>query len=151
MSNDTLDVLSDLIKTCNDGAKGFKTAADDAKREDIRQACLTGMARCRDAGAELATLMRGLGKEPPEGGSAAGALHRGWVEVRQAISGDSDLALMEECERGEDKAKASYRKALEKNIDPQVRLVIERQYQGVLENHDKIHAIRDALRDAAHA
>lgn len=40
----------------------------------------------------------------------------------------------------------SYRKALEKDLPAEVRLVVERQYQGVLRNHDQVKALRDAAR-----
>jgi len=151
MSSDTVDVLNDLIKTCNDGLKGFKTAAHDIKREDLRQVLLAGARRCEDGAAELAVLVRALGGEPASGGSAAGALHRGWVEVKSSVMPNTDLAIMEECERGEDSAKKSYKQALEKTLPPEVRVVVERQYSGVLENHNRVHALRDSLREAAHA
>lgn len=149
MANDTADVLNDLIKTCNDGAKGFTAAADDVKRDDLKQTFLAAARRCTDSAAELATLVRGMGEEPATGGSAAGALHRGWVEMRAALTSKTDLAVLEECERGEDSAKASYKKALEKEIDASARMVVQRQYQGVIENHDRIRALRDSAKAAA--
>ena len=47
-----------------------------------------------------------------------------------------DHAVLEECERGEDVAKNAYEAALKKDLPPDIRTVIERQYQGVKENHD---------------
>jgi uncharacterized protein (TIGR02284 family) len=149
MANDTVDVLNDLIKTCNDGAKGFTAAANDVKRDDLRQILQTGARRCTESAAELSTLVRSLGAEPATGGSAAGALHRGWAEVRVAVSTKNDLTVLEECESGEDSAKKSYKKALEKTIDASARTVVERQYQGVIENHDRIRALRDSAKAAA--
>ncbi len=152
MSKNTIDTLNNLIETCNDGMKGFELAAKDVERADLRVIMNEGASRCRDAGLELATLVRGLGGEPAEGGSAAGALHRGWVEIKSAVSTRTDLAVMEECERGEDAAKASYKRALENTELPaDIRLVIQRQYTGVIENHDRVKALRDSLKAVAHA
>jgi uncharacterized protein (TIGR02284 family) len=50
-----------------------------------------------------------------------------------------------ECERGEDVAKGSYQKALDKDLPADVRAVVERQYQGVLQHHD---AVRNLERTA---
>jgi uncharacterized protein (TIGR02284 family) len=60
-----------------------------------------------------------------------------------------DAAILEECERGEDVAKAAYRKALEdSSLAPDVREAVQRQYDGVLRNHDQIRALRDRYRAA---
>ena len=48
-----------------------------------------------------------------------------------------------DCEKGEDVAKKRYQDALEKDLPADVRAVVERQYQGVLQNHDRIRDLRD--------
>ena len=54
----------------------------------------------------------------------------------------------QDCATGaaEDVAKASYRKALEKKLPEDIRVVVQRQYDGVLRNHDQIRALRDRYR-----
>ena len=54
--------------------------------------------------------------------------------------------MLEECERGEDVAKERYSEALTKNLPPEIRSMVERQYQGVLRNHDEVRAMRDVAR-----
>jgi uncharacterized protein (TIGR02284 family) len=54
-------------------------------------------------------------------------------------------------ERGEDVAKAKYRKALENAELPEdVRAIVQRQYDGVLRNHDQIRDLRDRFRAVHH-
>ena len=91
-------------------------------------------------------MVRDLGGTPADGTTAAGALHRGWLNVKTAITGKSDRAVLEECERGEDVAKLAYQKALAKELPESIRIVVERQYQGVLRNHDLIKGLRDEAR-----
>ena len=44
-------------------------------------------------------------------------------------------------------AEARYTKALENHdVTPEVRAVIQKQFDGVMRNHDKIKALRDAAR-----
>ena len=76
-------------------------------------------------------------------------MHRGWLNVKTAITGKSDVAVLEECERGEDIAKKSYSRALAQPLPDAIRAVVERQYQGVLRNHDQIKMLRDEAK--AHA
>jgi uncharacterized protein (TIGR02284 family) len=145
MANDTVDVLQDLIKTAHDGHKGFLAASQEVRDGRIKQVLVEGAQRCHTAAGELAELLRALGKDVPDGGTVAGALHRGWLQLKAGVAA-TDLAIIEECERGEDSAKGSYRDALEKELNADARFVIERQYHGVQENHDRIRALRDSLR-----
>ena len=68
----------------------------------------------------------------------------GWVKVVDALTGSSDKAILDECERGEDAALARYRAALKKeDLPADVRAVIVRQQEGVQRNHDQVKALRD--------
>lgn len=144
-NDDVVDTLNDLLESCRDGEFGFDIAAEHAKSADIKTMLLRHAAECRAAGQELDLLIRQLGGEPDEGGSVSGALHRGWVSVRGTLSGYSDQAMLDECERGEDSAVARYRKALKETLPAAVRSVVERQAQGAQRNHDQVKAMRDTL------
>jgi uncharacterized protein (TIGR02284 family) len=146
--DDVIDALNDLIETCKDGEYGFKACADQAKRPDLKSVLMQRADDCRGGAQELAEQVRSLGGTPEEGGSAMGAVERGWVAVRTTLSTYDDLAVLEECERGEDNALARYRKTLKKPLPAGVKLIVERQMQGVQRNHDQIKMLRDQFRAA---
>jgi uncharacterized protein (TIGR02284 family) len=103
--------------------------------------------RCAEGAAELKAKVRSLGGDPETSGSVAGSLHRGWVNVKSAITGKDEAAVLAECERGEDVAKRSYEGALKKkDLPADVRTMVERQYQGVKQNHDRVRALRNLAR-----
>ena len=141
--DDVIDVLNDLVKTCKDGEYGFKACAEYAKRRDLKSLFLQRADDCRGGAQELQQQVRGLGGKVEEGGSAMGAVERGWVAVRGTLSTYDDKAMLEECERGEDNALARYRKALKKPLPANIKLIVERQLQGVQRNHDQIKMLRD--------
>ncbi|MDB5752983.1 MAG: hypothetical protein JWP65_3404, partial [Ramlibacter sp.] len=143
---DVLDVLKDLAECSKDGEYGFRECAEQAKRQDLKTTFLQRADDCRSAAQELNQLVRQHGGSVDEGGSAMGAMHRGWVSIKSKLTTYDDKAVLEECERGEDNAKARYKKALEKNLPAAVRTVVERQYQGVQRNHDQIKMLRDQAR-----
>ena len=88
---------------------------------------------------ELQSEVVRLGGDPEKTGSAAGKVHRGWINLKAAITGGSDSAIISECERGEDSAKDEYRKALEDyNLPSQVRSIVERQWMQVKRVHDQV-------------
>jgi len=146
MADNVASVLNDLIETCKDGEQGFSTSADDAKDPELKTTFRRHAQECARSAAELQTLVSRLGGKPEERGSVAGAVHRGWVNLKSSVTPRTDLAILEECERGEDVAKARYSKALENALPEDIRQVVERQYAGVMRNHNEIRDLRDQYR-----
>lgn len=143
---DVIDVLNDLIENCRDGEYGFKACAEHTQSTELRELFQSRSRECNGAALELQSLVSQLGGTPESSGSASGAVHRGWVAVKGTLSGYSDLAMLEECERGEDVAKARYKKALEQELPASIQMVVTRQYEGAVRNHDQIRLLRDRLR-----
>lgn len=145
-SKDVIEVLNDLIETSKDGEAGFKVCAEDVKRPDLKALFLDRAVECGKSASELQAIVSQLGGDPEDSTSISGDMHRRWVDLKSLVTGKSEEAVLSECERGEDVAKKNYKKALEKDLPADVRAVVERQYQGVLRNHDQIKALRDAER-----
>ena len=148
-TDDVIDALQDLAECCRDGEYGFRACAEQAKRQDLKSTFLQRADDCRSAAQELNDQIRSLGGTAENHGSTAGALHRGWVAVKATFSTYDDKAVLEEAEHGEDNAKARYAKALKQPLPAGVKLIVERQMQGVQRNHDQIKMLRDQLRAAS--
>ncbi len=146
MASETISALNELIETCKDGEKGFARAAQDASDGMLKNLFRDASSRCDISANELQAQVVALGGKPAESGSVLGAAHRGWMDLKTAVSKREDLAILEECERGEDVAKARYTSALRKDLTPAVRAIVEKQFQGVKANHDKIRDLRDQRR-----
>jgi uncharacterized protein (TIGR02284 family) len=145
-----VDVLNDLIETCKDGEYGFNELADHTQSNELRSLFRNRALGCGEAAAELQRMASEYGATAKSGGSVAGAVHRGWVSVRSALSSRTDQAMLEECERGEDAAVAQYRRALdERDLPAEVRTLIARQLEGAQRNHDQIKALRDSYATTA--
>jgi uncharacterized protein (TIGR02284 family) len=145
-TDDMIDTLNGLIAISFDGEQGFRIASDGVKSADIKRVFDQAADRCAEGAAELQRKVRAIGGDPQQGGSITGALHRRWTELKSTITGMDDLAILNEVERGEDVAKAAYAKALETNLSPDVRSIVERQYRGVRQNHDRVRDLRNAAR-----
>jgi uncharacterized protein (TIGR02284 family) len=142
---EVIETLNGLVENCKDGEYGFQTCADNARSAELKSLFARRAEQCREAAHELQTLVGRLGGTPDTGGSASGAVHRGWVNLRGTIAMDDDKAMLEECERGEDLALARYRGALEDDLPPEIEQTVRRQYEGALRNHDEIKALRDHI------
>jgi uncharacterized protein (TIGR02284 family) len=143
-NKDIIETLNDLIETSKDGEYGFNACAKHVSTSELKSLFIQRAIECQRAAAELQPFVLQYGGKPEHDGTVAGKLHRGWVAVRGSLTGYSDAAVLEECERGEDAALARYRKALKQDaLPPALRAVIERQLVGVQRNHDQVKLLRD--------
>ncbi|MGG2399940.1 PA2169 family four-helix-bundle protein [Pseudomonas sp. SH1-B] len=143
---DLVRTLNKLIETSKDGEAGFKVCAEDVTRPDLKQLFSQRARQCADAAEELQRTVLELGGQPEDSTSVGADLHRRWVDLKSMVTGKDEEAILNEAERGEDVAKEHYGEALRKNMPAEIRAVVERQYQGVLRNHDEIRAMRDVAR-----
>jgi uncharacterized protein (TIGR02284 family) len=147
VNKETISVLNDLIETSKDGEAGFKDLAEHTTSTELKAVFTAAATDTASAAVELQALVRTLGGDPETTTSVAGDLHRRWVDLKSAVTGKDDLALLNEAERGEDVAKKSYKKALENtDITTEARALIQKQFDGVMRNHDKVKALRDQAR-----
>ena len=143
-NSDVVKAINEVIETCKDGEYGFRTCAANATSTALRQVFEQRAHDCAKGAAELQALVGQYGGKAEDGGSVLGALHRGWVKVVDTVTGTSDKAILDECERGEDAALARYRAALkEADLPADVRAVLAHQQEGVQRNHDQVKALRD--------
>ena len=143
-NSDVISTLNGLIEICKDGEFGFKTAEEGAERQDLKSV-FSGFSQQRAVFADvLQGLVRSLGGEPESGGSLGGSIRRGWMDLKSAVTGNSDEAILNECERMEDCAKDAYAKALTENLPPKIADVINQQSQAVLAAHNRVRSLRNA-------
>jgi uncharacterized protein (TIGR02284 family) len=143
MKDSSIATLNGLIETCKDGEYGFRLSAEHVKSLPIRTLLDRRASECAEAAIQLALRVSQLGGKPEDGGTATGALHRGWVAVRGTLVGYSDLAILEACEQGEDIALKRYREALEADLPEVDRAVVALQFEGVKRNHAQIRTLRN--------
>ena len=144
--NDNLiATLNNLIETCKDGQNGFQAAADGVKNGELKTLFHTYSQQRAQFAGELQQEVRRLGGDPEKTGSLAATLHRGWIDIKSAVTGEDEGAIISECERGEDSAKRNYEDALgDENLPGNIRAIVERQYAQVKEAHDRIRALEKA-------
>jgi len=142
----TVETLNDLIETLRDGQHGYKTAAEDVEAPELAQMFNRYSEQRAEFVTELQTRVRSLGADVEETGSVAGSMHRGWINIKSALSTNEPQAVLAEAERGEDAAVDAYEKALNnEDLDLATRDIITRQYQEVKAAHDKVKQLRDGI------
>ncbi|PTQ78993.1 uncharacterized protein (TIGR02284 family) [Nitrosospira multiformis] len=141
-----ISMLNGLIEISRDGAEGFKTCADDINDPELKMYLRNRAQSCEEAVRDLSVEVRRYGGDPDTSGTATGTLHRMWVDLKTAITSNDNLAVLEECERGEAAAVMAYDNALREEMPFDLRALLDRQYEGVKKNHDRVRHLRDAAR-----
>lgn len=145
-NEDVISTLNGLIETCKDGQDGFKTAAEGVERSDLKSTFYELAQQRSQFAGELQALVRELGGDPESTGTTTAALHRGWINLKSAITGKDDASILDECERGEDSAKKNYEDAAKMTLPSNVSGVVQQQSAKVKEGHDRIRDLRNAAK-----
>jgi uncharacterized protein (TIGR02284 family) len=139
-----ISTLNNLIETCKDGENGFRTAAAGVKDGELKILFDTYSRQRAKFAAALQDEIRVLGGDPEKSGSTAAVLHRGWINIKSAVTGQDEGAVISECERGEDSAVRNYEDALKENLPADAKSTVQRQFAQVKEAHDRIRSLERA-------
>jgi uncharacterized protein (TIGR02284 family) len=144
---EVISTVNGLIETLKDGEKGFKEAAEAVKDPQLKSLFQEySQQRSRFAN-ELQTQARSLGEVDPEKtSSAAGAMHRAWINLKSAVTRGDDKAILSECERGEDSAVHEFEEAMQDGLTSPLRDVVSRQFSEIKSAHDRVKQLRDAAK-----
>lgn len=143
MANKTVNTLNHVIDMLGNRERGYREAAEDIDNNAYRQVFTELANQSRELINRLTEEVTRFGGSPDDGGSAAGAVHRAWMDLKTALSNNDKVAVLEECERGEDRAVEVYENALNEEIDPQAHEMLKDQYRTVARAHESIRNLRD--------
>lgn len=145
--SDDAKAAKELVETLKDGEKGFADAADKL-RDSERPEWATTLQRLSEQRAgfsrEIVELGHAYGDDVDESGSVAAAVHRGWISLKDAVTGDDNEAVLKAVETGEDHAVSEYEDALKMDLSAGFREVVVRQQAAVLAARDEVKALQAA-------
>ena len=145
-SNHDVTVINSLITTTIDSANGFDEAANDARSDRFRTMFREYASERRQCVSRLQEAVRQLGGTPEDDGSTKAAAHRAWLNLKDALTGDSDKQIIEEVENGEDYIKEKYEAALrDDKLSPSARSAIEEAFRSVRSGHDRASQLKHSM------
>jgi uncharacterized protein (TIGR02284 family) len=140
-----VETLNTLIETSRDAENGFHAAAEVVDDPSIKRLFSAYAQQRAEFAQELEAEVRRLGGAPQQSGSVAGTLHRAVMNIRAAVSGRDERAVIAEAERGENAAVGAYEAALRRpELPADIRARISRQAARVKEAHDRLRDLKRA-------
>lgn len=143
------DTLKQLIDTAENGERGYNDGAEKLQKDGHPD--LAGIfERFGQQRATLAKELRaldpslGTGSTADTKGSIPGALHRGWLAIKDALDGSSPHGVLDAAEQGEDHALSVFRDALnDGDLDATSRAVVARHLTTIQQAHDEVKRLRN--------
>jgi len=144
MSDDE-KVAKDLVETLKDGERGFAAAAEKLRDSDRAEWAST-LQRLAEQRAgfrrEIVEMGHEYGDDVDESGSVAASLHRGWISLKDALTGDDAGSVLGAAVTGEDHAVSEYEKAEKQDLSAGFRGVVSRQRAAVVAARDEVKALQ---------
>lgn len=138
-------VLNSLIETTLDSAKGYEEAAENASDATLKTMFAERSRKRMDLGRQLQQEVRTFGGEPETDQSMLGKAHNKFVDLKNAMTGGSETAVIDEVERGEDVVKAKFEKALDdEDLPANLRQTVSQAYTSIKADHDEISRMKQA-------
>ncbi len=140
-------VTKDLVKTLENGKEGFEKAAKKLADSNESELATRFSAYARDRArmsGELTALAHAYGDPVDEDSTGAGAVHRGWMAVKDALSGHDAKGVLDASLQGEDHAVSEYEKAIGEDLSPGLREIVARQMADVTKVRDEVRTLQAA-------
>ena len=139
----TIVTLTELLTVTRDGEHGFTVCAEHARSDELKRMFASRAHRHASTIVELSDLIARLGGDPTARRSRLiGSTRRGWANLHVALTLNTDDALIQVCEHGEDHALEVYRNALDDHLPEFIRPMILRQFEGMMSDYDQIRFLR---------
>ncbi|QIK77934.1 PA2169 family four-helix-bundle protein [Sphingomonas piscis] len=147
---DQVTTLNTLTATLIDSVTGYEDAASNADGSRFTEIFRQRATERNQAVEELRSEVRRLGGNPEDDGSFLGKTHQRFLDLKAAVTGRDDQAIINEVERGEDYLKEKFEAALNSDaLTAESRSVVERVYQSVRSGHDQISQLKHGMEASA--
>jgi len=137
-------VLNSLIETCKDAERGLLHAAELVKDPALKTFFTATAQRRGELAMQLLPHAQRLGGAETADGTAGATLHRKWMDIRSALSGHDDRAVVVEAERGDSMSLLAFKGAVDGALPGTVRDIVEQAYHDVAESHRRFDALKGA-------
>ena len=149
-NKDQITTLNTLTATLIDSVTGYEDAASNSDAGRFQQLSRERASERSRVVEDLRAEVRRLGGDPEDDGSFLGKSHQRFLDLKAAITGRDEQAIINEVERGEDYLKEKFETALNSDaLTGESRAVVERAYQSVRSGHDQISQLKHGIESHA--
>ena len=147
-----ITTLNTLIATTIDSINGYEDSAQNVDNERFREIFRQRANERQEVVEQLRAEVRRLGGDAEDDGSFMGKAHQRFEDLKAAITGRDEKAIINEVERGEDYLKAKFEAALnDEELTGESREVVSNCYQSVRAGHDQMSSLKHGMETPSNA
>ncbi len=141
--------LNELLEKNYDAGKGFKKTIEDSKSNSLKRFFKQQAVIRNRFATEIEKELHDLNAHSNvKSGSTTGGLHRFWIDIKTALSGNDDEAVLEECIRGEKASAKEYEEKLKKfHFPPHIDKVLTNQLNEIRNTIASVKRLEDIADD----
>ena len=148
--SEEISTLNTLIATTIDSVTGYENSAKDIDNQRFAEIFRERASERQQVVEQLRAEVRRLGGNPEDDGSFMGKTHQRFEDMKAAITGQDEKAIINEVERGEDYLKEKFETALNGDtLSGECRAAVEQAYQSVREGHDQMSQLKHGMEASA--
>ena len=141
-----ISTLNTLIATTIDSINGYEDSAQNIDNERFREIFRQRANERQEVVENLRAEVRRLGGNPEDDGSFMGKAHQRFEDLKAAVTGRDEKAIINEVERGEDYLRGKFEAALnDGDLSGESRSVVQSCYQSVREGHDQMSSLKHGM------
>jgi uncharacterized protein (TIGR02284 family) len=145
-SLDDKTTLNTLLATLTDSINGYRDSAENIENGSLKRLFLESAEERSRVAEDLRAEVRRLGGDPNDDGSVLGKTHQVFLDLKAAVTGRDDKAIINEVERGEDYLKEKFETALQSDkLAGETRDIVEQAFTSVRRGHDRIAEIKHSM------
>lgn len=144
-NNEIIDDLKGLVSIINDGKEGYESAAESTDNVELKAVFMKNAAQRSMYESELKNhIQKHGGHSDNDEGGVLGAIHRTWIDIKEALTGKSETAILEAVTTGEKAALEKFDSVIEDSALHQDHLdLLTKQRNGIAETLKDIEVLNE--------
>jgi uncharacterized protein (TIGR02284 family) len=136
-----ISTLNQILGTLEDAHAGYQVAAQGIKDMKLKRALGQIALERRGFGEAVRAEIVRRGVAPPGHGTFKGALHRGWIQLKE-LTHAAPATILEECSRGEAASIKIFKDMLAMDLPTDVRQTVALQLERITAARERILELR---------
>ncbi|MFO7847530.1 MAG: PA2169 family four-helix-bundle protein [Balneolaceae bacterium] len=144
----TIDELNTLVEINNDRIKGYETASEHTREEELHELFSELKRTSQQCRHQLISEISHLDGEAAEGTNTSGKFFRSWMDIKSALAGEDRKAILDSCQEGEEQADKTYQSVLDDSsghLNSDQIAMIKAQHELLKADQNKIRRLHEAM------
>ena len=139
-------VLNTLIATLLDSIEGYQKSAENVENPRFAELFNERAQERQQVVTRLQAAVAEAGGTPEDDASTLGSMHRVFVDLKSAVTGTDDKAIVNEVERGEDYLKEKFETAMRNtDLSARAQAAVNEAWTSVKAGHDQMSQLKHGI------